>query len=264
MIFVLGGEGFVGSAFVRALREQGRDCVVITRENYEARRGEKCELFINANGNSSKVRARREPAFDFDATVRATQRSLLDFDAENYLQISSCDVYPDCSGPETTDERIRIDPSLQSPYGFHKSLAEACVQHAARRWLIVRMGGFVGPGLRKNAIHDVLEGDRLFLDPDSRLQFLDVDTAAAMVLRILAIGLSNEVINVAGQGVVCLRDVIDWAQSSPKVESGSPIVRYDVSVRKLSRLMEVPETARTVRRFIEARITQPGGSDAHH
>ena len=264
MIYVMGGEGFVGSAILRALRADGRTCIALTRRNYEEHRGGKCEVFINANGNSSKVLASRDPGFDFDASVRTTRRALLDFEAERFVQLSSCDVYPDCSGPESTDECTPIDHSLQSPYGFHKSLAEACVRHGARRWLILRMGGFVGSGLRKNAIYDVLEGGRLFLDPESRLQFLDVDAAAAMVVRLSDMGHWNQVINLVGRGVVCLRDVIEWSERSPTVESGSPIVRYDVSVRKLSRLMDVPESAQSVKRFIEERKTRLGGSDAHH
>ena len=78
-VFVLGGQGFVGSAFVRAAAKQGHAVTAITRQNYEQWRGRPCDLLVNANGNSKKFLAEREPAQDFDASVVSVLRSLLDF-----------------------------------------------------------------------------------------------------------------------------------------------------------------------------------------
>src|SRR5689334_25407031 len=119
MIFVLGGNGFVGSAFARACAEQGREFAVLTRANYDEYLVRSCSLLFNANGNSKKFLADEQPVVDFDLSVRSVRASLVDFRFDSYVFLSSCDVYPDCSGPQTTREDDGIDVARQSPYGFH-------------------------------------------------------------------------------------------------------------------------------------------------
>src|SRR5438132_11823325 len=111
MIYVLGGGGFVGSALVRHCQRRGIDHVVLTRENYAAYIGTHCDVFINANGNSKKQRARQWPLQEFDASVRSVRASLVDFRADFYVYLSSCDVYADCSSPQTTTEETALDPA---------------------------------------------------------------------------------------------------------------------------------------------------------
>ena len=250
MIYILGGEGFVGSAFVRHCQSKGLEFTTVTRRNYDSLIGSSCRVFVNANGNSSKPRAREEPLWDFDANVRSVRRTLLDFHTDLYVHISSCDVYADCSSPETTREDQSLDLAGQSPYGFHKFLAEQCVRHGAPRWLIARMGGFVGPSLKKNAIFDILSGGPLWLDPESELQFLHTDAAADLVMSLVARQLDGAVVNVCGRGVVRLREVMDWAGAEVLVQPGSPRARYQVAVEKLTKMVAVPETRETVQQFV--------------
>ena len=44
MIFILGGNGFVGSAFARLCRATGQEHVVLARDNYAAHRGRACSV----------------------------------------------------------------------------------------------------------------------------------------------------------------------------------------------------------------------------
>ena len=140
------------------------------------------------------------------------------------------------------------------PYGFHKSLAEQCVRYAAPDWLIFRMGGFVGPGLRKNAIYDILHGGPLWLDPRSELQFLLTDRLAEIVIDLAARDIHNEVFNLCGNGVVSLTEVIEATGREVAVNPASPRVRYEVSVDKISRYVEPPST-RANRARLRARST---------
>ena len=182
--------------------------------------------------------------------------SLADFTFRRYIHISSCDVYPDCTTPAATCEDAVLDPALQSPYGFHKYLAEQCVRHAARDWLILRGGGFIGPGLRKNAIFDILQGGPLYLDPASELQFLHTDRAAKIILRLLESGVRNDVFNLCGKGVVRLEDVAALAPQPVPVRPGSPRVRYEIALEKLSTLVEPPETAPEVLAFVRRQFAE--------
>lgn len=252
MIFILGGQGFVGSAFARYCEQHRVPHTTITRSNYEALVGEKCRVFVNANGNSSKIQSRRDPAADFDASVRSVRRSLIDFPADLYVHLSSCDVYPACSSPGSSSEASSFSVADQSRYGFHKYLAEQCVMHSAPKWLIFRMGGFVGPGLKKNAIYDILHGGPLWLDPTSRLQFIQTDICAEIILRIAEKAhLHNEVFNICGRGTIGLDEVMEFAGVSVPVQPNSPIVHYEADIRKLSQLVDIPRTYETVRTYVE-------------
>ena len=130
--------------------------------------GASCNLFINANGNSKKFLSKNNPIEDFDLSVASVRRSLIDFKFSRYVFLSSCDVYPDSTNTYSTIESSALDIKSQSPYGFHKFLAEQCVQHTAKDWLIIRQGGFVGENLIKNSVYDVLNGEKLWLQPGSQ------------------------------------------------------------------------------------------------
>lgn len=253
MIFILGGNGFVGSAFVRYCVKLGLAHRVLTRDTYAEHRGQSCDIFVNANGNSRKPLAVKEPMTDFDASVRSVRASLCDFKIGKYIHLSSCDVYPDCSSSEKTSEDTQIDPAQQGPYGFHKWMAEQCVVHGAKEWLICRLGGFVGPGLKKNAIFDILQGGPLWLDAQSELQFMHTDDCAKIVMA-LAPTLNRQVINVCGQGTLKLADIMQSSGRTVAVQPGSPRVRYEVNIGKLMRYCDVPKSETTVHAFVKEEL----------
>jgi nucleoside-diphosphate-sugar epimerase len=256
MIFIIGGAGFVGSAFARVCQAQGREYRVIDKDNYQDFVGQSCDLLINANGNSVKFLAKQDPLADFDASVRSVRASLVDFQFKHYVMLSSCDVYPDCSSPEVTGEDSFIDISQQSGYGFHKYLAEQCVRQAVPRWQIVRLGGFVGPGLRKNPIFDILNGGLLWLDPESELQYIRTDKAAEIILSLAESGIYNQVFNLCGRGLVKLRDIMQAVGLGVPVQQGSPKVIYHVNINKIMSFAELPDSYETVLQFVREEMSQ--------
>lgn len=252
MIFIIGGQGFVGSALARYCQRRGIPYQVITRSNYKAFIGQRCDLLINANGNSNKRLARREPLTDFDKTVASVRRSLHDFQFERYVYLSSCDVYADCRSPHTTSETQAIPMGAQSTYGFHKYLAEQCVQHEAPNYLIFRCGGFIGPGLWKNPIYDILQGQRLWVDPDSELQYMHTDMAAEIIFDVIQREHSNHIYNLCGLGTIRLKTIIDAVSSSVRPVPNAPCVHYEVATAKLATQVTVPSTVEMVMAFIHA------------
>lgn len=251
MIFLLGGNGFVGSAYRRWFEEQGISHVILTRDNYSDYVGAECDLFINANGNSKKFLGTKDPAADFAASVTSVRQSLIDFRCKKYVFLSTSDVYPDCSSPASTLEDCSLSVAQQSPYGFHKHLAELCVQHASRDWLIVRQGGFVGPGLRKNAVFDVLYGERLWVHPDSRFQYISVDDSARAVCDLVDRDISNQIVNLTSMGTIAVRDIMHMAGRSVQSDDALNPVRYEISVAKAQQWLQLPDTFSTVQRFLE-------------
>ncbi len=250
-IFVLGGKGFVGSAFVRVASKRHR-VAVITRQNYEHHRGRSCDLLINANGNSKKFLADQDPAAEFDASVASVLRSLVDFPARRYVYLSTIDVYPCVDDPRRNRETAAIDPAWQSRYGLHKHLAEQVVRRYAASWLICRLGGMVGAGMWKNSIFDILHDRPLRVSAASEYQFMHTDEVAKIVLSLVRLQPENDVFNVCGAGCVSLAEVAalagkpppQYAVELPRVEC------YEVNVSKLQAIVPVPETVATIRAFV--------------
>ena len=234
MIFILGGNGFVGSAYARLLASLGVEHTLITRDNYAALIGAECDVLINANGNSKKFLANRDPKAEFEASVSSVVASLADFKAAKYVYLSTGDVYPQQHSPEVTREDQALDTRAMSRYGLHKYLAEQYVRAAHPNWLVFRMGGFVGPGMKKNAIFDILNGPQIWLAPDSELQFISTDAAARLVWGLASSDLNNETINLGARGVVRVGDIRDRAGSSVPYGADAQSVRFELNLEKLA------------------------------
>ncbi len=250
-VIIIGGDGFVGSAYKRFCEKNKLNFLVINRANYADYIGVSCEVLINANGNSKKFLAKDNPLLEFDQSVRSVRQSLIDFKSKKYIFLSSCDVYPNCSSIDTTKEDQIIDISQQSPYVFHKYLAEQCVRHCHDNWLIFRMGGFVGIGIKKNPIFDILQGEKIWLDRQSKLQYINTDTAAEIVMSLAQKECTQEIFNLCGNGLINLQEIIDHINSKVSVNPNSPLVKYEVSIDKLKSIIPIPDTRETVLNFID-------------
>ena len=250
-IFILGGKGFIGSAFARFCERNGKECRIIDLDNYEENKGKACGLFINADGNSKKFLAAENPLEDFRLSVVSLLHSLRDFRFDRYVYISSVDVYPDCSTPATTVEDISLPSGRQSNYGFHKLLGELMIKHYAPEWIIVRLGGILGPGLTKNPVFDLLHDRPLRVNEESKYQYLPSDFVAETVFGLTGMNRWREVFNICGKGTVALREIRSWLNKPLRYFGQSlPREKYDVNIEKISRLFEVPESRDVAREFV--------------
>ena len=250
MIFILGAKGFVGSAFVRYCRKNQLDHAPIDLNNYREFVGQHCDLLVNAAGNSSKRLALTDPAQTFDRNVRDTLLSLIDFSADRYVYLSTCDVYNDCANPARNVETTAILPVKLSRYGMSKYMGELLAQQDARECVIIRMGGMVGPGLRKNAVYDLTHGGKLYIHPESAYQYLHTDRVAQMVMRLAREMPAGDVLNLCGDGVVELRLVQNWL-GQPTLASDLPRERYEIDITKLKTRMPVQTSAAAVRQYLQ-------------
>lgn len=248
-IAVLGARGFVGSAVLQVLGARW-ECVGVDLDNYDEWRGRAWDVVVNANGNSKKYLAAQDPALEFDLSVRSVVRSIFDFPATRYVFISTVDVYTDFAEPGKTAEDVAIDTQRQSAYGFHKWLAEQYVKKHARGWLILRLGGMVGPGLRKGPIYDLLHDVPLRVHLDSRYQYIPTHTVGEVIAALLERGTEREVYNVCGTGTVSLREVRDWLGKSGNEDEGLERQHYEINNAKLRKIFPVPETVVSVKQFL--------------
>lgn len=263
-VAVVGANGFVGSAFGRLLeRAPDVTLVPITRESRAAYRGQSFDVVIDASGNARRFFAEEHPTEEFDASVYQHLRTLHELPAALQVHVSSVDVYADLRSPATTREDTAIDVGAQSHYGFHKLLAEQVARHYAKRWLVVRLAGMVGPGLRKNPVYDVLHGAPLRIHPDSQYQFMHTDAVARVVWDLVSRGIEQTTINVCGDGLVSPRQIAGWAGVTPDLSllpaDAAPRV-VDADVEQLRAYGPVPSSARTIRAFVAEHQASAAGA----
>ena len=254
-VVVIGAQGFVGSAFVRHLKERPLELIEVTRQNYAERAGIRADVVIQAACNSRKYLADNDPVAEFDLSVTHCLRGLKDFPAALHVHISSVDVYAELAHPSGNTEESPVDVTRSSHYGLHKLLAEELVRHYADRWLIMRLAGMVGPGLRKNPVFDVLNNQPLRIHPDSQYQFAATDIVAERVWRLVEAGEVNQVFNVCGRGLVSPRQIAELAGRKldlSALEAGAQPRIVDINIHKVSRRFEMPPTLEAVREFIAA------------
>lgn len=247
-VILLGHAGFVGSAIARHLGSEGASVRLVGREDYEKARGQRGGILINAAGSSDRRLARRDPRTDFIENVMTTMSSLVDFEYETYVLLSSVAVYPDMGDPTRTVEASTLDPEALDPYGYHKYLAESLVRRYAPAWLIFRLGPLVGPGLSKNAIFDLLAHRTLYVNPSSTYSYVDTRTVARVIWHLRS--MTNEVFNVCGAGEVPLAEIAAELGIGLGAELRRlPVEHVRVNADKLHRLMEIPGTIDAVNAF---------------
>lgn len=200
-IALLGSKGFIGSNLLIKLNAVGIDS-----DNYNTMLNNSYKYIMNCNGNSSKLLPDTDPIKDFDLTVTKTMKSVFDFDYDTYVYISSCEVYGDLTGD--TKEDTALDPSKMSRYAFSKYLAESIVKKHCKKWLILRLNGPVGTGMKKGPIYDILNGDKLWISPESKMQFMHTDFICNFINSVIQSKVENEVFNLTGTDAIELKDAM--------------------------------------------------------
>ncbi len=215
---LIGSTGFVGGTL---LRQAAFDDLYHSR-NIEEIVGRTYDLLVCAAMPAEKWKANREPERD-RATLDRLTGCLAQVRAEQVVLISTVDVYPI---PLGVDESTPIDPRAAAPYGRHRYLLEEFVRERFPA-TVVRLPGLFGPGLRKNAVFDLLTGNMLqAIAPDSVFQFYPLTRLWQDIATARAAGLP--LVNFAVEGT-SVREVaaeafgMDFHNDTPR-----PAVRYDM------------------------------------
>lgn len=249
---IIGSRGMVGSDLARFLKFYFGSTTGIDRKNYNRYRGQRFDVVINANGNSSKVWAKNHVLDDFAASTSSVYTSLFDFSCKTYIYISSADVYPDHTSKKATNESKTIEVENLSSYGFHKYLSEYIVRNFTKNYIILRCPMILGTKLKKGPIHDILSNARLFVTADSRFQMITTSELAKIISFFLEKNIRKEIFNIGGKGTVLLGKITNYVQKPvifPK--SGGETINYETDVSKLGKIYHLKTSSEYLKDFLK-------------
>jgi len=231
-IAILGGDGLLGSDLASFFNEH-YDVTAITRTNYSHFADKIFNVFINANGNSRRFWANENPREDFEQSTNSVMDSLVRFQFEKYVYISSSDVYANPSSPATTDENNVEEILKLSPYGFHKRISEELVRYYAKDFLIIRLAALLGTRLKKGLVFDLWEQKELFVSPHSWLQFITTVAVGDIIQTLLEKNIGQEIINVGGQGSLSPAKAADLMNRPVHFRTDAKPQCYEMDIKKI-------------------------------
>jgi nucleoside-diphosphate-sugar epimerase len=180
---LIGYSGFVGSTL---LKQADFSALFRSTNIHEIENGE-FDLVVCAGAPAQKWIANRDPADD-RKKIESLINRLRTIKCKKFILISTVDVFKE---PIGVDESTLVDESGLHAYGLHRRLLEKFVEQHFPSYLIVRLPGLVGPGLRKNVIFDFLNNNNLHaIESRSVFQFYPMVNLWFDILKALEAGLS--------------------------------------------------------------------------
>lgn len=248
---IIGGNGMLGSDLVKYL-SQSFVVTSISKENYLQFVNHSFDVVINANGNSKRFWAIKNPLEDFILSTVSVYKSLFDFKFKTYMYISSSDVYVDHSSSASTLEDQIQDSSKLSSYGLHKYLSERIVENYCKSYIILRTSMLLGQNLKKGPIYDVLNKNPLFISKDSRLQMISTKEIAKIIIFFIDKKINQEIFNAGGKGVVDFEKIQTYFSIPISFQEKNETQTYEMNVSKLNKLFPLKSSEEYLEKFINS------------
>ena len=192
---LIGYTGFLGSTL---LKQTSFD-TLYRSTNIDQIFGRSFESVVCAGASAQKWLVNKRPENDL-GKIQNLISHLKTIKCKKFILISTVDVF---KFPIDVYETTSVDEMGLHPYGLHRRLLEKFVESNFDDYLIVRLPGLVGPGLRKNVIFDLLTNNNLdVVESRGVFQFyptvnLWLDIKVALAQRLNVIHLTAEPISVA-------------------------------------------------------------------
>lgn len=179
---LIGHTGFVGSVLMRQRSfDAGYRSITIGEID-----GRAFDQVVCCAAPAQKWWANREPEADRRG-IQDLMAHLETIHCGSFILISTVDVF---KTPVGVSESTQVEEADLHPYGRHRRELEKFIEARFRRRMIVRLPGLVGPGLRKNVIFDLRNGNNLqAIDSRGVFQFYPMVNLWADIQTALRAGL---------------------------------------------------------------------------
>jgi dTDP-4-dehydrorhamnose reductase len=199
---LLGRNGFIGSQVLEVLRKS----FDVVDELVP------CEVLVNCAGFSRMYEAKQNPD-----KMRKVEEHIFDRVSRNVF------------GRLIHLSTIHISTHPQEPYSQIKSWQEDRILSRFPHATILRLSSVLGPGLQKNAVFDLLQGDDLWVTPDSLYTYISTEDVAG-VIKGLVKNPRPGVINVGGSDSIRISEVARMMGKNSRYGTIHHAIPMDVSV----------------------------------
>lgn len=219
---IVGCSGFVGATLLK----QHLFHSLYRSANIQDIQNRAFDAVVCAAAPAQKWLANRDPVADRQ-NIDNLIAHLRTVTCNTFVLISTVDVF---KNPIDVDEETPIDEGGLHAYGLHRRLLEKFVENHFENYMIVRLPGLVGPGLRKNVIYDFLNDNNLHaIDSRGVFQFYPMvnlwwDIQKALQAGLKLVHLTAEPISVV--------DVSELGFGKPFTQlTANPPAVYDMRTR---------------------------------
>lgn len=219
---LIGFTGFVGSTLLK----QAHFSELYRSTNIHEIKNREFDVVVCAGAPAQKWIANRDPVDD-RKKINSLINHLRTVKCKTFILISTVDVFKE---PIGVDESTPVEESGLHAYGLHRRSLEKFVEQHFSNYLIARLPGLVGPGLRKNVIFDFLNNNNLHtIESRGIFQFYPMvnlwfDIQKAREVGLSLVHLTTEPISVA--------DVSLLGFGKPFIQKlENPPARYDMQTR---------------------------------
>ena len=188
---LIGYSGFVGGTLLNQAPEGFFDSQYRSTNIGEID-GKSFDRVFCSGVPAQKWIANKEPEKDL-ANINSLIEHLKTIKCKLFVLISTVDVY---KNPNGVDEDTPIDEDGLHAYGLNRRHLEKFVESHFEDYLIIRLPGLVGPGLRKNVIYDMANGNDIEkINGSNVYQFYPMDHLWKDIE--MAIGMDYKLVNFA-------------------------------------------------------------------
>ena len=222
---LIGATGFVGGN----LAAQHEFTATANSRTIADAYGKAFDLVVCAAPQAQKWWANQNPAEDL-AGIERLVASLRQIQARRFLLLSTIDVFPRVApfDGHSVDETLDCTAFDNHPYGRHRLMLEETVRGLYGETCILRLPALFGPGLKKNALFDLINDNNLHLiHPDSRYQWYDLSRLWGDIGAALAAGIGLAVLATEPIRTGAIRDRFFPGKAMGEKASASPAL-YDV------------------------------------
>lgn len=169
---LIGHTGFVGSN----LASQRQFAFCYNSQNFRDIARCPADFAVCCGVRAEKWKANQNPVEDMH-NIMLLFRQLRELRCRRIYLISTVDVYSPATQQRRPDETVDPLTGDNEPYGFNRACLEEMCRHIPSPVAVIRLPALYGPGLKKNALFDLLHGRDEFIakiHPHDMYQWWDV------------------------------------------------------------------------------------------
>jgi hypothetical protein len=220
---LVGYTGFVGST----LKRFNEYTDLFNSSNFREMSGRSFDEVVCAGVSAVKWLANQKPEDDWK-NIKALLDVLSSVNTRRFVLISTIDVYPDPSA--SCDEDTILSTEEGQPYGRHRLLIEEFASEKFEDVLIARLPALFGPGLKKNALFDLMNDNQIDkINPSSVFQWYPVERLANDLQTATAADL--KLVNLFPEPIATSRIVEEVFPDAKVANPSEPAPRYSLRTR---------------------------------